>query len=245
MLARRLFEHHFWTETRQYSRAEAWLDLLQTAAYAPHKRMIAGNIVDIPRGGLVASVRWLSDRWKWSNTKVCLFLDTLEAENMIARKKRQQTTLINICKYDVYNKPPDGKTTEKRQEPDKETTPGRHRDDEIEEGKEGKQTTTTAPPCPDVFEPEPQWLAMLEHNYPDRDVSGELTRFQQFCKEKGTAASRRGFEGWIRKASPAIRSKRTPAQSKFSFSAPVYDDLGRMIRNASGQDLNPETGNPL
>ena len=33
-----------------------------------------------------------------------------------------------------------------------------------------------------------------------------------------------------------------PKQSKFAFKIPVYDDQDRMICNAQGQNLNPETG---
>lgn len=134
MLARSMFDHHLWQEQRVYSRAEAWLDLLKDAAFDPHKRLIAGHTVEIPRGGIVASVRFLSLRWKWSNTKVCLFLDSLECEGMIRREKRHGNTIIILCNYEKYN-------TEKRRKHAKETSPERQRGDEVEEGKEGKEGT--------------------------------------------------------------------------------------------------------
>lgn len=127
MLGRTFFGNELWLEKRTFSRAEAWLDFLQTAAFAPGRRLIAGHLVEVPRGGIVASVRFLSDRWKWSNTKVCLFLDCLEKVGMISREKRQGNTVILLCNYEKYN-------TEKRRRDDAETTTGRHRDDEIEEG---------------------------------------------------------------------------------------------------------------
>ncbi len=136
-LSRKYFFHHFWGETRSFSRAEAWLDLVQTAAFASGKRVISGNVVDIPRGGLVASVRWLSDRWKWSNTKVCLFLDCLEAEGMISREKRHGNTVVFLCKYEEYN-------SEKRRGNDNKATAGRQRDDEIEQGEEGKTPSASS-----------------------------------------------------------------------------------------------------
>lgn len=62
------------------------------------------------------------------------------------------------------------------------------------------------------FKPDDQWLALLQHNFPDRDVLGELSTFKAFCKKRGTAANRRGFEGWIKKASPSIKHNGTPPE---------------------------------
>jgi hypothetical protein len=56
---------------------------------------------------------------------------------------------------------------------------------------------------------------LLQHNFPDRDISGELTSFKAFCAKRGTAANRRGFEGWIRKASPSIKANGNKPQEKF------------------------------
>lgn len=147
-LSRRFFEHTLWTEKRTFSRAEAWLDLMQTAAFAPHKKMILGHMEEVERGSLVASVRWLSDRWMWSNNKVCLFLDVLEQDGMISREKRRGTTVINLCKYEHYNKGQYTEATPKRQRGDSEATPGR----QIEEGKEGKEKKgeAEAPPPPEI-----------------------------------------------------------------------------------------------
>ena len=86
-LSRSFFDHYLWSEERVYSRAEAWLDLVAQCAYEPHKRMVANRLVEIPRGGIVASERFLSDRWQWSRTKVRAFLDLLRSEKMISSKK--------------------------------------------------------------------------------------------------------------------------------------------------------------
>jgi hypothetical protein len=158
MLGRSIFSHHLWLEDRIYSRAEAWLDLLQIAAIAPQKRMIAGHPIEIPRGGIVASVRFLSVRYKWSNTKVCLFLDSLECEGMIKREKRQGNTVILLCNFDKYN-------TGKRRKGDGETTPGRRRDDEIEEGKDTKKEKE------------------------DRRRPAALSNVQEFCRSESINAS--------------------------------------------------------
>jgi hypothetical protein len=95
-LSRRFFKHFLWTERRSYSKAEAWLDIVALCAYEPQKRLIAGELVEIPRGGFVASERYLSDRWMWSRTKVRAFLDLLLSENMLVQpqKDHQETMLL-------------------------------------------------------------------------------------------------------------------------------------------------------
>lgn len=145
MLGRSMFSHHLWQENRVFSRAEAWLDLLQTAAIVPQKRLIAGHPIEIPRGGIVASVRFLSVRYKWSNTKVCLFLDSLECEGMIIREKRHGNTAILLCNFEKYN-------TGKRQIGDGEATARRRRGDEIEEGKDRKNGNTSSSAIASGFE---------------------------------------------------------------------------------------------
>jgi hypothetical protein len=132
MLSRRFFLHTLWMEERAYSRAEAWVDLIRTAAFRDTKRVIQGNLIQVPRGGIVASVRFLSGRWKWSTTKTCKFLDVLRLEGMIKTEKRQGQTVLLLCKFEEYN-------TEKRQESNGEKTPERQRKDKVEEGKEGEE----------------------------------------------------------------------------------------------------------
>jgi hypothetical protein len=140
-LERRFFGHWLWQEERAYSRAEAWLDFLQTAAVVPHKRLIAARPVEVPRGGIVASVRFLSDRWMWSNTKVCQFLDALECEGMIRREKRHGHTVILLCCDEFV-------PVEKRREADMRTTPKRRTDDEDKEREDRKENGETGRHAP-------------------------------------------------------------------------------------------------
>ena len=145
-LGRSFFSHPFWSERRVFSRAEAWVDLVQEAEWKARKKMLIGKMIEVPRGGIVASVRFLSDRWTWSNTKVCQFLEILRQDSMITTEKRQGITIVILCNYDKFN-PVDkeGKTTRKRRGNDGETTVERRRDDETEEGKEVEQTNTQSP----------------------------------------------------------------------------------------------------
>lgn len=111
MLSRAYFEHALWTEPRVFSRAEAWLDCVRLAAWRAHRRLIGGMMIEIPRGGIVASERFLSDRWQWSRTKVRSFVDLLSEDRMIIRKKDQGQTLLLLCNYERFNTPKDQEKT--------------------------------------------------------------------------------------------------------------------------------------
>jgi len=106
-ISRTLFKHPFWLEQRSYSRFEAWLDMLAMARYehSDFKTLIGNNIIVYNRGQLLASLRYLAARWKWSKCKVDNFMKLLEHEGMITRKTVTTTgnTVITICNYDVYN----------------------------------------------------------------------------------------------------------------------------------------------
>lgn len=134
-LQRSFFAHYLWAEERVFSRAEAWLDLVSLAAYQPHKRMVAGVLVAVERGGIVATERFLSDRWKWSRTKVRAFTDLLKSDGMISVKKDHETTVLILCNYEKYNTAQTGKRPQKNQ---RETT-GEPPEDQREEGKDREE----------------------------------------------------------------------------------------------------------
>lgn len=141
MLQRRFFSHWIWEESRSFSKAEAFLDLLQLAAFAPTKRMISGSLIELDEGEIVASVRYLSARWTWGKDKVAGFMKALEKDAMIRRETRQGETVIILCNYKDYNRRPDKKPDS---DPDRQPTVARQRPDKEEEGKEGKESSSKA-----------------------------------------------------------------------------------------------------
>jgi hypothetical protein len=118
-LNRKFFTNFLWNETRIYSRAEAWIDLIQLAKYEASNEIIKGVLIEIQRGELHASRRFLELRWGWSNTKVSDFLKILGDSGMITVKSVKGQTVINLVNYGVYNDGDDGenntKTPVKRQ----------------------------------------------------------------------------------------------------------------------------------
>jgi len=105
---RRVFEHPFWNEKREYSKFEAWIDLLKSARFdeGEDSMIVSNQTVVWSRGEMVASLRFLAERWQWSKKKVDNFMKRLESDKSITRRTAKGTvqTIVTICKYDTYNK---------------------------------------------------------------------------------------------------------------------------------------------
>lgn len=104
-LSRKFFDNILWNEKRSYSKAEAWIDLLQMARFdiKPEKVMVKMNLITINRGELRASQRFLSVRWSWSLGKVNRFLNVLETERMLERRMEHLETIIKLSRYGDFN----------------------------------------------------------------------------------------------------------------------------------------------
>lgn len=101
-----------------YSKREAFLDLVQMAAYESGKMFMAGHTYPIERGQLVVSKSYLVKRWRWNVDKVRRFLQYLERNGMCHcmcyqecyqehdqmhnQERYYPITLISIVSYDSY-----------------------------------------------------------------------------------------------------------------------------------------------
>lgn len=111
-ISRSLFENHLWTEEREYSRAEAWIDLIQMARFEAKQEIIQNKVIEVQRGELTASRRFLENRWSWGSSKVSNYLKMLSKLGMINQRTNQGQTIISLVKYSDYN---DTQTTNKPQ----------------------------------------------------------------------------------------------------------------------------------
>lgn len=107
-LSRAFFQSAFWREEREYSRAEAWLDMIASATLAPEAtKMVGGHRLSLTRGDLPASVRYLAHRWTWSKSKVERFLTLLRDMRLIRTRIETGQNIITICELaDSPNPPP-------------------------------------------------------------------------------------------------------------------------------------------
>lgn len=94
----------FWNEDREFSRWEAWEYLLQAAAYADHKRVVSGRVVEIARGETPPlAVSFLATAWGWSSKRVRVFLNLLsEMDRIRAIAGASTGNVYLIMNYDYY-----------------------------------------------------------------------------------------------------------------------------------------------
>lgn len=107
-ISRKMFggEDLFWAERRVFSRAEAWIDLIGMASWRDRTVMLKGIAVQLARGELIASERFLCERWDWSRGRVRRFLELLaELERISTRNDHAASHLaaiLIISKYETY-----------------------------------------------------------------------------------------------------------------------------------------------
>jgi len=101
---------------RDGERFRAWFWLVANAAWKPTKARIKGTIVELARGELTFSVRFLAENWGWSKSRVDRFIADLRDEGMIETRTKSGTTsgtnaghnagqgqsIITICNYAKY-----------------------------------------------------------------------------------------------------------------------------------------------
>jgi hypothetical protein len=124
-LSRKFFEtDERWNARRQRTEVEAWIDLIQLAAWKADSRRIAGASVRLLRGQFACSLHFLSDRWMWNRSSVRRFLISLANEGKIVKHQPTQETkhltkhqmkhlpdVYLIAKYDTYQGTPVGNET--------------------------------------------------------------------------------------------------------------------------------------
>ena len=94
---------------RRYSPAEAWQWLLFEAAWKPRRYSAGGIVIELKRGQLAHSTRYMAQAWRWSETHVRRFLERLETGAgtgaMIGADTGAGITVITICNYERYQSP--------------------------------------------------------------------------------------------------------------------------------------------
>jgi hypothetical protein len=101
---RGIWDHPMFASRGAFSKREAWLWLISEAAWKPHRRRIAGVMVELVRGQVSHSLRHLAECWGWSVKRVRGFLSALEEDAMIATSSGTGVTVITICKYNEYQR---------------------------------------------------------------------------------------------------------------------------------------------
>jgi hypothetical protein len=96
----------------EYSRADAWVWLIENACWKASRSRIKGETIELARGELTFSQRFLADKWGWSKSRVDRFISDLRGEGMIETRSKngasaghsagQGQSIISICNYEKY-----------------------------------------------------------------------------------------------------------------------------------------------
>jgi hypothetical protein len=101
---RGIWAHYLLGSKDAFSRREAWLWLVSEAAWKPHRRRLAGRTLELQRGQLAASLRFVAEKWSWAEPRVRRFLRQIQSEGMIDVTTDAGVTVITICKYSKYQR---------------------------------------------------------------------------------------------------------------------------------------------
>ena len=101
MVSRQIW-HHPEFKPDSFSEREAFIWLISEAAWT-HRTVRAGRVVvDLKRGQLCASLRFISTAWGWSKSRVDRFLKRIENRDMIRTQTETGQLVISVCNYDKY-----------------------------------------------------------------------------------------------------------------------------------------------
>lgn len=184
-ISRKIFEHEFWKEDRVFSKAEAWIDLLRSVSWDnDNSAIVNGKWVKWQRGQMPVSLRFLGSRWKWSRSKVSLFLENLRRENMIEIVTAKETAIsvLTVCKYGDYNPTSKKVGQQKRQQSDNDVTAEGQRRDKLKELKELKEVEESESHTPDEAGLFNSFTGWIDKNAPKVNQMKEGITIKQFLK---------------------------------------------------------------
>lgn len=99
-ISREIVSHWVWQDAE---RLKWWFDLLFMASWEDKQVLHDAHLFTLRRGQMIASISFLSERWKRNHQTVIKYLKLLEEEEMIKREVLyRQTPILTICNYDRY-----------------------------------------------------------------------------------------------------------------------------------------------
>ena len=157
--------HRGWQENpvfrnEEYSKRDAFIWLIEEAAYLPTRVHAASGAINLKRGQLSHSLRFMAKAWKWDEAKVRRFLSSLVKSEIIDAATDAGQTVVTIRNYDKYQSPiatPDAAN-------DADATQQRRGDDANKETREIRKEGNTlssererAPAPKPIPFPKPDW----------------------------------------------------------------------------------------
>lgn len=104
-------DHPLFNTSKPFSKREAWVWIIERAAYAEYDTDVVGTIRTVERGSFYCSVRELAKYWKWAVNSVQRYLEKLQKCQMIVLNCVHGKTVIYVMNYDTYQVPDNIKDT--------------------------------------------------------------------------------------------------------------------------------------
>jgi hypothetical protein len=144
------------------SEREAWVWLIEEAAWQDRRQRIGKVIVSVKRGQLAVSTRFLAEAWGWAHSKARRFLERLEKEAMIDTAADTGVTIVTICNYERYQSPEFSGDTDAGTAPAQKRHSSGTKQKEVKEGKEDTSPFADAQGEPPPAEPDEPDLVLVK-----------------------------------------------------------------------------------
>lgn len=107
-MARGWMEHGLLATNDPFTKREAWCWLIEHAAWKEYTRTWRHDrpAITLKRGQLIAAVRFIAGKWRWSSNRALRFLKVLSSAGMIDVKTDTGICLITINNYNDYQLSP-------------------------------------------------------------------------------------------------------------------------------------------
>lgn len=228
-LNRSITDHWLWTSGETFSRGQAFIDLLLMAAYADHPIVSQGKRMNLKRGSVVTSIRYLSDRWRWSKDKTMNFLNDLEADGTIEKVSDTKRTVLTIVNYEKYQ----GSATNERTQNGRKTDADRTQNGQTKESKEGKRNISNIFVPPTVEE--------VKSYCDEKGYSVDPSQFVDFYESKGWLVGKSKMKDWKASVRTWQRNHKTDSGGKKNsfndFQQRKYD-VREIERDFLGKQVN-------
>jgi hypothetical protein len=215
-VSRAIWDHEMF-DREAFTEREAWMWLISEAAWKPTKVRVGTLRVELGRGQLAHSVRFMADKWGWSKSRVDRFLNRLKTGTLIETAAGQGVNVITICKYSEYQKVglPSGTQTE----PASGTAAGQQRDRE-ETGETIKQDNNpsgreTAPVISMPAKSSDAQVYALGRKVLGNSAGGLITRLRKECQYDDVlateiltgAAEKDDPKAWVAKCIASLKDR--------------------------------------
>ena len=86
----------------EFSEREAFLWLVSEASWRDRTVRSGNLVIDLSRGQMTASVRFMAEAWGWSKSRVSRFLKRLENRDMLRTESGTGQLVVTVCNYNEY-----------------------------------------------------------------------------------------------------------------------------------------------